>query len=254
MATSSKTILHTYTRMSDVIKEPKRMLMPIHGYENMPLVSLEDAVLPLISLLPRIQTYVDVAKARYDQMPADGLTMDQSASIMLYTMDWEPQEQCLYIVLNATLRAEDRHKLKPWFSYLKLILSGLALLRSAPCTVYRGVNKDLSSEYIKGKSFIWWGFSSCASSIEVLENDQFLGKTGTRTLFTIECNSGKDISRHSYYRSEVEILILPARQFEVISCLEPGSGLHMIQLKETESSIVLLESVGFEKPPSGKIK
>jgi hypothetical protein len=254
MAASSKAVLHCYTRMSDIVKEPKRMLMPIYGYENAPLLSLEDAVLPLVSLLPRVQTYVHVAKARCDPVPADRLTVDQSASIMLYTMEWEPQEQCLYIVLNATLRAEDRQRLKPWFSYLKLIFSGLSKLPNTPCTVYRGVNKNLSSDYIKGKTFIWWGFSSCASSIEVLENDQFLGKKGTRTLFTIECNSGKDISRHSYYRSEVEILLPPARNFQVISCLEAGSGLHMVQLKETESSIVLLEPVSFEKPPSSKIK
>jgi hypothetical protein len=258
MAASTKETAHSYVRISDIIKEPKKMLMPIYGYENEPLVSLEEAVAPLVSILPRIQIYVHVAKERCDPIPADGLTQDQSASIMLYTMEWQPQEQCLYFVLNATLRAEDRRKLKPWFSYLKLILSALFRLPSSQRCIYRGAKVDLSGEYPRGKTFIWWGFSSSASRLEVLENDQFLGKTGTRTLFTIECNSGKNISRHSYYRSEEELLLLPARQFQVISCLEPAAGLHIIQLKEIESSIPLLEPViinsDMKKLSSDKIK
>jgi hypothetical protein len=258
MAASMETTSRSYVRMSDIVKEPKRMLMPIYGYEKMPLLPLEEAVLPLVSILPHIQMYVHVAKERCDDKPANGLTKDQSASIMLYTMEWEPQEQCLYFVLNETFRAEDRRKLKPWFSYLKLVLTALSLLPSSSRSIYRGVKKDLSEAYPKGKIFIWWGFSSCASCVEVLENEQFLGKTGTRTLFTIECLSGKDISQHSYYRSEEELLLLPARQFQVISCLEPAAGLHLIQLKEIKSSIPLLESESVttdtEEPSSGKIK
>ena len=68
MSASTEQTLQGYTRMSDIIKEPNKMLMPIHGYEKMPLVSLEDAVLPLISMLPRIEKYVYVAKPRYDRI------------------------------------------------------------------------------------------------------------------------------------------------------------------------------------------
>ncbi|CAF1475658.1 unnamed protein product [Adineta steineri] len=219
------------------------MLMPIYGYDKMPLLPLEEAVLPLVSIMPSIQVYVHVAKERCDAKPADGLTKDESASIILYTMEWEPQEQCLHFALNEILRAEDRRKLKPWFSYLKLILTALSQIPSFPRSVYCGVNKNLSKEYSKGKIFVWWGFSSCASCVEVLENEQFLDKTGTRTLFTIECLTGKDINRHSYYRSEGEFLLLPARQFQVISCLEPASGLHLIQIKELKPTIPLIETV-----------
>ncbi|CAF4918695.1 unnamed protein product, partial [Rotaria magnacalcarata] len=60
--------------------------------------------------------------------PADGLTHDESASIMLYSMGWEPIEQCLYFALNAALRSEDRGNLDPWYLYLKLILTALSRL------------------------------------------------------------------------------------------------------------------------------
>jgi hypothetical protein len=165
-------------------------------------------------------------------------------------MDWEPHEECLYFALNDTLRAEDRRKLKPWFSFLKLILTALAQIPSAGRTVYRGIKLDLSQQYPKGKEFVWWGFSSCTSTIGVLENDQFLGKTGKRTMFTIECDSGKDISRHSYYQSEQEILLLAARKFVVVSSLQPATGLHMIQLKEIPSPISLLTPIANDSNPS----
>ncbi|CAF4209711.1 unnamed protein product [Adineta steineri] len=258
MATGGNVDQQQYTRVSDIVKEPQKMLMPIRGYEKVPLVSLEEAVTPLISILPEIQDYAYVAKQRCKSVPPDGLTQDESASIMLYSMEWKPHEECLYFALNATLRTEDRRKLERWFSYLKLILTALEKLPSIRCHVFRGVNLDLSNQYTEGKTFVWWGFSSCTTSIEVLENEQFLDKTGQRTLFTIECDSGKDISRHSYYQSEKEVLLLAARQFVVVGCLRPAPGLHMIQLKEIKPPITLLQPVTNQsvqiKPTSSKRK
>ncbi|CAF4201552.1 unnamed protein product [Adineta steineri] len=162
---------------------------------------------------------------------------------MLYSMDWEPHEECLYFALNAALRTEDRQKLKPWFSYLKLILTALEKLPFTPCNVVRGMNLDRSNQYSIRKIFVWWGFSSCTTSIEALEKEQILSKTGQRTVFTIECDSGKDISRHSYYKSKKEFLLLPARQFIVVGCFEQAQGLHIIQLKETKPPFTLLQPV-----------
>ncbi|CAF1459896.1 unnamed protein product [Adineta steineri] len=243
MATSENVDPQQFTRVSDIAKEPQKMLMPIRGYEEMPLVPLEEAVTPLISILREIQDYAYVAKQRCESVPLDGLTHDESASIMLYSMEWKPHDECLYFALNATLRTEDRRKLERWFSYLKLILTALEKLPSIRRHVFRGVNLDLSNQYTEGKTFVWWGFSSCTTSIGVLENEQFLDKTGQRTLFTIECDSGKDISRHSYFQSEKEVLLLAARQFIVVGCLQPAAGLRMIQLKETKPPITLLQSV-----------
>ncbi|CAF0924343.1 unnamed protein product [Adineta steineri] len=243
MATSGNVDLQQCIRVSDIANEPLEMLMPIRGYEKMPIVSLEEAVTPLISILPEIQTYIDTAKQRCESVPPDGLTQDESASIILYTMDWEPHEECLYFVLNATLRNKDRGELKPWFSYLRLILSALEKLPSMPRTVYRGVKLDLTDDYPEGKTFVWWAFSSCTTTIGVLKKEPFLGKTGERTMFTIECDSGKDISLYSYFQTEKEVLLLAARQFIVLSCLQPGSGLHIIQLKEIKPPKTLLQPV-----------
>jgi hypothetical protein len=61
-----------------------------------------------------------------------------------------------------------------------------------------------------------------------------LGKSGRRTFFSIECDSGKNIRSHSYYEKEDEVLLFPAHQFEVIGCLDQGNELEIIQLRETQ--------------------
>jgi hypothetical protein len=238
-------------RSSDIVEEPREMLMPIDGYSEVPLVSLEEAIKPLISLLPKIRDYANVAKERCKN-PADNLTSDESASIMLYTMEWEPAFQCLCIVLNATLRSKDRQLLKPWFPYLKLFLTALWRLPSAQKFIYRSVRFDLSGNYPTGKIVVWWSFSSCAVSVDVLKSQRFLRTSGTKTVFVIDCHSSKDISKHSYYPTKDQILLLCATQFRVLSSSYQGHGLHIVQLQEIQPKIPLLQPVTVVKRIPGK--
>jgi hypothetical protein len=212
-------------RFTDIAREPLEFLSPIGGYEEMPLVSLEEAVKKLVHLLPAIQSHAYIAKQRCKK-PSDGLSQDESASIMLYTMGWEPLDKCLYVVLNAALA-----RLPP--------------LRE---TVYRGVKLDLSNEYTDGETIIWWGFSSCTTGLSVLQSELFLGKSGTRTMFTIKCDSARDIREHSYYPVEDELLLLAATQLQVTGCLDQGD-LRIIQLKETQPPFPLLQLVPFDTQP-----
>ena len=215
-------------------KEPDEMLLPIEGYERKPLVALEEAIESLIPLVPDVKRKAWIAKSRAAN-PGDGLTPDESASIILYSMEWPENEESLYYILNSTLRAEKRSLLKPWFLYLKLILTGLDKLPSIEGrTFYRGVKQNLSDLYHPGKTIVWWGFSSCTSKIDILDNEEFLGKTGTRTLFTIECKSAKDIRRHSIFSNENEVLLMLATQLEVIGQYQPCTDVFIIQLKETK--------------------
>jgi hypothetical protein len=110
-------------------------------------------------------------------------------------------------------------------------------------TVFRGVKLNLSAEYSKGSIVTWWGFSSCTTSVDVLSNEQYLGQTGTRTLFTIECHSAKSIKPFSFYPEEEEVLLPPARQFQVTGCLNSGNDLHIITLKEIQPKFPLINPV-----------
>ncbi|CAF4046562.1 unnamed protein product [Rotaria magnacalcarata] len=84
------------------------MLMPVSGYEDLPLVSLGHAVAQAISLLPDIQKYADVAKQNCKE-PAGGLTIDESAAIMLHTMNWKPIDKTLFssIQWNSSIPCEE---------------------------------------------------------------------------------------------------------------------------------------------------
>lgn len=232
-------------RLSDISTEPQDWLLPIEGYEKKPLVSLEEAVKPLVGIVADVQRKAFIAR-RSRRRPVDGLTLEESASIVLYTMEWPPFDKCLYFALNESLRDKQRENLKPWFLYLKLFLTALNKLPSVSCNVFRGVKKNLIDEYQLNSSVIWWGFSSCTRNLGILQSEKFLGKTGDRTLFTLECYSGKNICRHSYYQYEDEILLPPACHFTVIAQLDQGSGCHLVQLRETEPPVVLIEPVPIE--------
>jgi hypothetical protein len=233
-------------RFSDIAGESCQFLTPILGYEKQPLVSLEEAVEPIVLFVPEVKRMAYAAKKKCQKTPANGLTIDESASIILYSLDWEPQEECLYHVLNKTLRMKNRKQLIPWFRYLKLILTALSHLPSNHHVVFRGVKCDIRKDYPKGETIYWWGFSSCTATMDVLQNEQFLGSSGKRTMFMIECFSGKDVRQHSDFQNEDEILLLPGREFQVIACLEQGKDLYLIHLRETKPDYPLLESDSYD--------
>jgi len=223
----------------NICDEPEASLMPLEDYQHSDLVPLETATESIKTLFRNLPRDVWIAK-NASKKPADTLTSDESAAIHLYTM--ELKDQPLYSLLNKLLRHRDRRKLKPWFSYLKLFLT--ALFKLPPCSakiIWRGVKADLHSKYHRGEHYTWWAFSSCTLSLEVLEQPMYLGTTGERTLFSIECLNGKNIKPHSYYNIEDEILLLPGFYFEVVSKVAGGNGLHIIHLREVVPPFILLE-------------
>ncbi|CAF3946606.1 unnamed protein product [Rotaria sordida] len=230
-------------RFYDAAGEPCIMLVPIEGFDTKPLVPLEQAVEPLIPIISDIQMKVDQAKDHAANYHDNDLSIDESAAITLYTMEWDPYTNSLYYILNSTLRNEDRASLKPWFLYLKLILTALSRLPTISLTVYRGVVLPNSDQYQQGNNFVWWGFSSCSMNKNVPVNEFFLCENGKRILFIIDCLRGKDISKYSFFQQENEILLLPGTAFEVVRCSYKKNNLYTIHLKEIKSPYQLLESV-----------
>ncbi|CAF4232275.1 unnamed protein product [Rotaria sp. Silwood2] len=246
-----------FQRMSDIseLRNPRRnarlmiedsedskTLAPIIGYAQEPLVSLAEACEPLVSVVNHILDYVTGALKNTPDNPTDGLSRDESASIRLYTMEWTDEYKSLYSILNKTLKTADREDLRPWLKYLKLFLTAVAKIECAPAqTVWRGVRKNISDEYPPASQVIWWAFSSCTTSLPVLENDLYLGSKGERTLFSIELFNGRSIRAHSDFDTEDEILMLPGTCMEVQSQFVPASDLHIIHLKQKIPEEILLE-------------
>ena len=233
-------------RFSDIAGEPLRRLPPIWGFESEALVSFEEATKPLIGVVQEIEHMV--YNIRQSKIQANnGLTIDESSSIALYSMEWNPEENSFYFILNETLRAPNRQTLlPPWFRFLRLFFTGLSKLPSANHRIiYRSVKMDLRDQYKEGECIVWWGFSSCTN----LENEEFVGKSGTRTLFAIQSDTGKNIREHSFYPDEDEILLLPGREFEVVSSAYMGNKLTMIHLKEVQPPFPNVASLPPSNPP-----
>ena len=96
---------------------------------------------------------------------------------------------------------------------------------------------------MSGREVTWFQFSSCTCDIQVEQSEQFLGSTGTRTLFSIELTTGRArvISMFSLVPSEAEVLLPPNSRFKVLGQLDAGNGLVIIQLKELPSRDPILD-------------
>jgi len=105
----------------DIPHPSQRNIEPIDDYQQEQLLSLEQACQPLENLLGKeLSLYITVAKLN-SQKPKHGLTQDESASIYLYTMEWNQPQNSLHVLLNQALYHIDRNQLQPWSKYLKLL-------------------------------------------------------------------------------------------------------------------------------------
>ena len=68
--------------------------------------------------------------------------------------------------------------------------------------------------------------------METLESSDSLDKSASRTIFSIETTSGKDIHAHSYFDNDEEILLPPGLYFRVIDCQNPTEDLYIIHIRE----------------------
>ena len=233
---------------TNIVNDIETDLRPVIGYAAEPLLPLSKACSPLINILHNLMFYVQMALDETSEQPPDGLTIDESAAIRLYTIEWKRPHRSLYSMLNRTLKKDDREHLRPYYKYMKLFLTALAKLPCVPpLTVWRGVTKNASSEFPPGTRVTWWAFSSCTTELTVLENNMYLGNTGNRTLFSVEAINGRTVRAHSHFDTEDEILLLPGTQMIVQSQFSPAPDLHIIHLKQ-----IIPEEILFEPPFEGK--
>lgn len=124
---------------------------PLTTYIEEPLLSLVDACGPLANIVNNLSTYAHLALNQTPHQPSDGLTVDESASIRLYTIEWDAPNESLYWKLNHALRKADDDSIRPYFKYLKLLLTALVKLPSVSSkTVWRGVTLDLNQTLPRG--------------------------------------------------------------------------------------------------------
>ena len=229
------------SRLSDVASEPLGLLSPITGISATPRQPLMAAVMASgvadMDAHGFVATEHGAAQARDDP---HGLDADEAGALTLYTFESE-----LYTVLNALLRHRDRQRLKPFFPTMKLMIDARRKLPRHVGVVWRGVKGvDLRTNYKKGSEVYWWAFSSTTKELSTLQNPQFLGTSGVRTVFNIQVKRGVDIVRYSIFQgedSEAEVLIYPGTKLRVVDSMDMGGGLFMVHLEELEIPTELMK-------------
>lgn len=237
-------------RFLDLLDEDGEQRAPIASLfpDTLPIpVSLEAS---LAAVAPQIATCAKLIKmaskkARKVAKTLPHIPQHMLAAIVLYTMeDVADREKSVYYILNKALRAKVRANVKPWRDYIWLLLNALKLLPAASSVmVFRGMKvgaETLGDDYANDEEFVWSGFSSTATTVDVMQT--FMGTEGPRTLFTLELTEsvGRDLRDFSLFPSENEILLPPNMQFEVVSRFDAGNGLTMVQCKQVEADDAIL--------------
>lgn len=189
-----------------------------------------------------------------------GLSVDQVASINLYTQDGP-----FYSALNGALggwgadggRSASGH----YMPYCKLTFGALKLLPKVATTVYRGIHGVALNTLLQGKTvndmLTWWAFTSTTGTPDVLRDEAFLGDINSasthRIAFVITIKSGVRIKGFSEFgnnlddymqpigvcaQDEDEILLLPGTTFKITSIKVCDGGVTEVQMIEVGSALV----------------
>ena len=194
---------------------------PISGFETESLVSLEEAVQPIADLVPDVMKHVGKAKEKY--INDSDLPINEAAAIYLYTMP-----KSLYGELNKALRNQNRSSLKPWFPYLKLLLTGLYKLPPCPAKVWRGVGSVVVESFKENNTHTWWTITSCSKDHDFAKG--FTCEKGI--LFCIDSVYGKDITSYSALQNEQEIILMPGTKLRVKKVDHGADGISTVNLTE----------------------
>ena len=208
--------------VDDSIQELQQMnRKSLLGCENLPLMSLEEAVKTIVDFQPTVTD--DTKKAKEHCRKNTILTPDESAAVYLYTMD-----RPFYRALNQALRAENPQALEPWSAYLKLLITALRKLPSCSTTMWRGVAGEIGSEFSQNTIYTWESITSCSSQMNVAAC--FADQQGI--LFCINTIHGKDITKYSEFQGEREIILMPGTCLRVKSASLDINGLYVVHLDE----------------------
>jgi len=219
MLEAEEELLKFYLRMGfEEMDKVDDGLSPVSGVMELALPASLDVACAKVCAAKDIKASSEKGKshaAKQSGGPSQKMEAHLYGAIMLYTSN------AIYRDLNASLRSEDRTKIKRYFSYLRLLLEALGRLPQQDRTLWRGVGVDLYDQYPVGATVTWWGVSSCTSDVQVAKN--FMNGCGGKcTLLTVEARTAADISSITFFGNEKENLLAPGTQLKVLSAKREG--------------------------------
>ncbi|CAF0860725.1 unnamed protein product [Adineta ricciae] len=202
---------------------------------NSPLLIIEETIKPFEHLVDDVATKLYLIKQQLIVNDLYELTLDELSAIHLYIWERSPFTTSISYLINETIRRGFTDEFRTWTPYLNLLFTSLnKLLPIEPHSiVYSGVRScNLSSQYKDNEIYTWWTFTTCLRSIDQIKLPHYLGKSGLRTLFKIECYSGKQVP----FSDEDEVILMPGFHFQVIGQLPLLDDLTTIFIREIPPS------------------
>ena len=180
----------------------------IDGYQNEPIVSLEDSLKPLDGKIDQLPAQIKEAKTKCHYPSEHNLTRDESAALYLYSIRGD--QSSVHSQLQRAWQSGDRVQMKTWLKYLKLMKSGSDKLPNAKTDAWQGMpydeewDKTLQSD----SATLYTGMSLCPASSNDAK-DELNVKPGTKTIL-VACESvqAKDTSGYTA-DNERQLLVWP---------------------------------------------
>ena len=208
-------------RMQAGLQTKMAKLEPITG-----VMAMKKEELPVACSDLGLKGAAATAVKAVQSVKAEGLSKHEKGAIYLYTGN------SLYRRVNAALRDADRSKVTPYKAYLRQFLDAFDKLPGHEGKLFRGINKDLRSEYKQGSTVTWWSVSSCTPNIGVAQ--MFGGGLPSGTLFVVEAKTAVPIMDLSAFKSEEEYVLAPGTQLRVVSVTKKPGQAAVITLREIE--------------------
>ena len=112
----------------------------IDGYQNEPVVSLEESFHPLDREINQLSAQINEAKTKCHYPSEHDLTRDEAAALYLYSMKGD--RNSVHSRLQRAWQSGDRAQIQPWLKFLKLVKSGSDKLPSTKAAAWQGMPYD----------------------------------------------------------------------------------------------------------------
>jgi len=212
--------------------KPLAQLVPVYGVSDLPLTTLGEAVKPLVSLVPNIESQASSATQFFAgaNVPHD-IDAEQAAALRVFTNVTQIPEHSLYEKLNEALQSRDRTLITPYFRVVRLVSEAIKHLpKWDPSTpLWRGLPQDMCEEYAVDKEFTWWPYTITSSNEEKIR--ALFGENADMTIFRITgADNAVQVTPYSDVSDEDEVILPAGTILKVTAVTSPSTNVHVVEL------------------------
>ena len=180
----------------------------IAGYEDEPVVSLEESLKPLDGKINQLSNQINEAKSQCYYPSEHNLTRDESAALYLYSRKGDSNS--VHSQIQRAWQSGDRTQMQPWLKFLKLVKSASDKLPGTKTAAWQGMPYDegWSRKLQSDSSTFYTGMGLYPVSSSAVKDGLHV-KPGSKTIL-LGCESvhAKDVTAYTA-SGEKQVLVWP---------------------------------------------